>query len=64
MYNLLLIDDEILIADGMYDALCEENMENLHVMKAYSVSEALQAAKTKRIDILLTDINMPGYGRF
>lgn len=67
MYNLLLIDDEILIADGMYDALYEENMENLHVMKAYSVSEALQAAKTKRIDILLTDINMPdldGFGLF
>ena len=67
MYNLLLIDDEILIADGMYDALYEENMENLHVMKAYAVSEALQAAKTNRIDILLTDINMPdldGFGLF
>lgn len=64
MYNLLLIDDEVLIADGMYDALCEENMENLHPMKAYSVAEALTVAETKRIDILLTDINMPGMDGF
>lgn len=64
MYNLLLVDDEVLIADGMYDALCELNMENLYPIKAYSVQEALEAAENRRIDILLTDINMPDMDGF
>lgn len=64
MYNLLLVDDEVLIADGMYDALCELNMENLNPLKAYSVQEALEAAEGRRIDILLTDINMPDMDGF
>lgn len=64
MYNLLLVDDEVLIADGMYDALCELNMENLYPIKAYSVQEALEAAESRRIDILLTDINMPDMDGF
>ena len=67
MYNLLLVDDEVLIADGMYDALCEENRESLNPIKAYDGAEALKIASEKRIDILLTDINMPdidGFGLY
>ncbi len=64
MYNLLLVDDEVLIADGMYDVLCEEGAENLMLMKAYSVEEARVIAKSNRIDILLTDINMPDQDGF
>lgn len=64
MYNLLLVDDEVLIADGLFDTLEEETMENLYLMKAYSVQEALETAASKRIDVLLTDINMPDMDGF
>lgn len=59
MYRLLIADDEEIIVNGLYDIFSSfENME-LDVYKAYSGEEAIQWLGRTRIDIVLTDINMP-----
>jgi two-component system, response regulator YesN len=59
MYRLLIADDEEIIVNGLYDIF--SNLENLEldVYKAYSGEEAIQWLGRTRIDIALTDINMP-----
>ncbi|WP_312426909.1 response regulator transcription factor [Lacrimispora sp.] len=59
MYRLLIADDEEIIVNGLYDIFSSlENME-LDVYKAYSGEEAIQWLGRTRMDIVLTDINMP-----
>jgi len=59
MYRLLIADDEEIIVNGLYDIFSSlENLE-LDVYKAYSGEEAIQWLGRTRIDIALTDINMP-----
>lgn len=59
MYRLLIVDDEEIIVNGLYDIFSGiENMD-LDVYKAYSGEEAIQWLERTRIDITLTDINMP-----
>ena len=67
MYNILLVDDEKVIVDGMTVLLGQLNPEKLFTMKAYSGDEALKLSDNKRVDILLTDISMPeidGFGLY
>lgn len=62
MYRLLIVDDEPDVADGLYNFF--RNAAgigiDLDVCKAYSAFEALDALNSSRVDILLTDIMMPG----
>ncbi len=60
MYRLLIVDDEPDIADGLY--ILFRNIEHLEldVCKAYSGFEALELLKHTKVDIILTDICMPG----
>jgi len=59
MYRLLIADDEEIIVNGLYDIFSSlENLE-LDVYKAYSGEEAIQWLGRTRMDIVLTDINMP-----
>lgn len=60
MYRLLIVDDEELITDGLYDVFSRLMPEQLDVYKAYSGKEALDWMERTRIDIILTDISMPG----
>ncbi len=59
MYSLLIVDDEPIIVEGLYD--CFQQAEDLpfEVYKAFNGEEALSIARRIRIDILLTDIEMP-----
>jgi two-component system response regulator YesN len=59
MYRLLIVDDETIIADGMYDVFSKFDIE-FDLSKAYSGFEALEIMKRSRVDIVLTDIRMPG----
>ncbi|SDY92313.1 two-component system, response regulator YesN [Evansella caseinilytica] len=59
MYRLLIVDDEEIITDGLYDVFCSLMPEQLDVCKAYSGKEALGWMARTRIDIVLTDIAMP-----
>ncbi|MBM7565359.1 response regulator transcription factor [Paenibacillus sacheonensis] len=61
MYRLLITDDETIIVDGLFEMFSEytESME-LELYRAYSGDEAIKRLHTTQIDILLTDIHMPG----
>ena len=60
MYTLLIVDDEPIIADGLFEVFQNLNTLELNVYKAYSGDEAIEILKKTRIDIVLTDIRMPG----
>jgi len=60
MYKLLIVDDERHIVDWLYEMFtCESGLE-LEICKAYSGHEALKWLERTKIDIVLTDIRMPG----
>jgi two-component system response regulator YesN len=58
VYNILVVDDESISADGITDYLKEFGSEEWDIFCAYSPQQALEIAGS-RIDILLTDITMP-----
>jgi len=60
MYRLLIVDDEEIITDSLYETFVCHMPERLDVCKAYSAKEALTWMERSRIDIVLTDIRMPG----
>lgn len=59
MHRLLIVDDEELIVDGLYEIFRAASHLDLDVCKAYSGEEALGFLSRTRIDIVLTDISMP-----
>ncbi|GIP19358.1 hypothetical protein J40TS1_50000 [Paenibacillus montaniterrae] len=60
MYRLLIVDDEAIITDGLYEILTRVEQFELDIYKCYSSQEALELINRTRFDILLTDIQMPG----
>ncbi|WP_309119975.1 response regulator [Paenibacillus sp.] len=60
MYRLLLVDDEYRIVDGLYEVFSAFDDPELQVHKAYSGEEAIAILSGTRIDIVLSDIRMPG----
>lgn len=60
MYNLLIVDDERVIADGIYEFFKNEVDIELQLFKAYSAIQALSLMDQTKIDIIITDITMPG----
>lgn len=60
MYRLLVVDDEEFITDSLSEVLGRLQTVELDVCKAYSGREALEWLNSTRIDIVLTDIRMPG----
>lgn len=63
MYALLIVDDEPYAADGLFTYFQKITSPELNVMRAYSPEQALKLAYG-RIDILVTDITMPGMDGF
>lgn len=60
MFRLLLVDDEPIIVEGLYEQFKDYEAVNLDVYKAYSAKDALDWLNKKKIDIVITDIKMPG----
>lgn len=60
MYRLLIVDDEEIITDGLYEVFNQLMPETLDICRAYSGKEALNWMSRTRFDIVLTDIRMPG----
>ncbi|WP_217591989.1 response regulator [Cohnella sp. GbtcB17] len=59
MYRMLIVDDEKLIVDGLYELLLEYEGDRLNLLKASSAREALEVLADRKVDILMTDIRMP-----
>src|SRR5690606_14704865 len=60
MYRLLIVDDEEIIVNGLYEIFRNIKDLDLDVYKAYSGEEAIEWLNRTRVDIVLTDIRMPG----
>jgi two-component system, response regulator YesN len=60
MYRLLVVDDEEFITDGMAELLQGNRDMDLDVYKAYSGEEAINLLRRTRMDLVLSDIHMPG----
>ena len=60
MYQLLLVDDERSIVDSLSITIPWEKVGVLKTFKAYSAYEALEILAENSIDIVITDIRMPG----
>lgn len=60
MFRLLIVDDEEIIVDGLYEALSHFMPDSLDVYKSYSAKQALDWLTRTRFDIVLTDVRMPG----
>lgn len=60
MYRLLIVDDEEIITEALYEVFNQFMPDDLDICKAFSAKEALNWLSRTRIDIVLTDIRMPG----
>ncbi|MEK5060543.1 DNA-binding response regulator [Paenibacillus sp. FSL H7-0326] len=60
MAQLLIVDDERMVADSLAETLPWVDLNIHHVYTAYSSKEALQILATSPIEVVLTDIRMPG----
>ncbi len=60
MINLLIMDDEEIIVDGLFWLLDKEKYRSLKIYKAYYADEGLDIIRNHAIDIVLSDISMPG----
>ncbi len=63
MYRLLIADDEPIIVDGLCELFVEDDASEreFDVFRAYNGAEAARVLRQQRIDVLLTDIQMPGH---
>ncbi len=59
MYRMLIVDDEEIITDGLFEIFNKLDL-GLDLYKAYSGREALDLMNRTRVDIVLSDIRMPG----
>ncbi|CAM4458782.1 response regulator [Paenibacillus tarimensis] len=60
MRRMLIVDDEPLIADGLYTYFAKADIEDMEILKVYSAKQALEWLDTVKVDIVLSDICMPG----
>ena len=56
MYNLLIVDDEPLILESLYQMISKKRDRQFMVFKAGSALESLKIFREHRIDLLMTDI--------
>lgn len=59
MYRLLIVDNEEIIVNHLYEIFRGMDHLDLDVYKAYGGEEAIEWLNRTRIDIVLTDIDMP-----
>ncbi|MBS4200075.1 response regulator [Bacillus sp. FJAT-49732] len=60
MYQLLIVDDEHSIVDSLSLTIPWDKVGVINIFKAYSAYEALDILSENSIDIVITDIKMPG----
>lgn len=57
--KVMVVDDEELNADGIEEIITREQIPHLEVITFYSSIRAVEYLMNNKIDVLLTDINMP-----
>lgn len=64
MFRLLIVDDEYHIVDWLADLFTEQKKVELEIYRAYLAREALDILDQVKIDVVLSDIRMPGIDGF
>lgn len=64
MYKLLIVDDERHVVDWLSKLFQQYPEFDLEIYKAYTGTEALKILESSRIDVVLSDIRMPGMDGF
>lgn len=59
MMNLLIVDDEFFIAEGIAENLNDANIDLDEIYTAYSAEDARNVIQSKDVSILITDVEMP-----
>lgn len=60
MYKLLIVDNEHIVVDSLLHYFENHASDRLETVGAYSAREAMEVMEREKVDILLTDIRMPG----
>lgn len=60
MQRMLIVDDEPVILDGLYAFFQKANFQDMEIIKAHSAFEAIEWLNSVKVDIVLSDICMPG----
>lgn len=60
LYRILIVDDEPYIVQCIATLIEEAALDPVEVFRAYSGDEALALMAMRKIDILITDVQMPG----
>src|SRR5690606_24992553 len=60
MFRILIVDDEPSVVDAISQTMPWQELDVEEVFTAYSAREALRIIEHQFIDIVLTDIRMPG----
>lgn len=60
MNRLLIVDDEKMIVDGIYELFEQSAFADLDIYRAYSGKMALKLLGRTKCDVVLSDIAMPG----
>lgn len=58
--NILLVDDKYDVVQGIREGVSWELLGDIKLYEAYSGQEALKVLEKEKIDLLITDIEMPG----
>lgn len=60
MLRLIIIDDEPIIVDGLFELFQGIRDPELEIYRAYTPAHALETISAHKIDLVFTDIRMPG----
>lgn len=58
--SVLIVDDNYICAEGISTSICWSDFNIEHVYKAYDGATALEIIQNKSIDLIISDISMPG----
>lgn len=60
MQRMMIVDDEPVILDGLYEFFMKAELADLEIIKVHSADHAIDWLNAVKIDIVLSDICMPG----
>lgn len=58
--SVLIVDDNYICAEGISTSICWSDFNIEHVYKAYDGATALEIIQNESIDLIISDISMPG----
>ncbi|MBD0380894.1 response regulator transcription factor [Paenibacillus sedimenti] len=60
MFRLMIVDDEPIIVDGLFETFRGMGNPDLEIYRAYTPAQAVETISIYKIDLVFTDIRMPG----